>query len=206
MVRATVPLPTGVAWAVTARPIARPGPRAQDETPGTRRQPVETQRRMSTVSRPGAAWLAAAVAHSPPWRVPPQVPTGCVPVVAAGAQTPRENMRRPCFSCTTQWPPADFTRRVSPASPGGNRAHPAGTASKRPSAVRTVRESVREQPSARHPCTDFLVCMDHGPARSSGRWLEQFQTLDRLPLADAAHGHEGSQLFLRGRVLPASQL
>src|SRR6218665_126695 len=46
---------------------------------------------------------------------------------ASGAHTPWENTLRPFFSTTVQLGPAAFTRRVSPASPGGSSAQPAGT-------------------------------------------------------------------------------
>lgn len=55
-----------------------------------------------------------------------------------GAQTPRENIRRPTFSWTIQCSPAAFTRRVRAASPGGNSIQPAGTGSAWPDDVRTV--------------------------------------------------------------------
>src|SRR6516225_7325988 len=59
-------------------------------------------------------------------------------MVAAGTHTPLEKSFRPFFSCTTQWSPASFTRRVKAASPGGRSAQPSGTVRTRPSAARTV--------------------------------------------------------------------
>ena len=59
-------------------------------------------------------------------------------MVADAAQMPLENILRPTFSWTTQWSPAAFTRRVSPASPGGRRTQPSGTVRILPSAARTV--------------------------------------------------------------------
>src|SRR5262245_35277386 len=59
-------------------------------------------------------------------------------IVASGAHTPREKVLRPFFSCTTQWSPASFARRVSAASPGGKSAHLSGTFRTLPSAARTV--------------------------------------------------------------------
>src|SRR5947209_1831310 len=57
---------------------------------------------------------------------------------AAGAHTPREKTFRPLRSCTAQWSPAAFTRRVNAASPGGTSTQPSGTVRTRPSAARTV--------------------------------------------------------------------
>src|SRR5205823_3438419 len=59
-------------------------------------------------------------------------------MVADGANTPREKVFRPFLSCTTQWSPAAFTRRVRAASPGGRRIHPSGAVRIVPSAARTV--------------------------------------------------------------------
>ena len=62
-------------------------------------------------------------------------------IVAAGAHNPFENSLRPFFSTTAQDGPAAFTRRVSPASPGGKHAHPAGGVSNLPSGARNTRAS-----------------------------------------------------------------
>src|SRR4051794_4145684 len=51
---------------------------------------------------------------------------------------PRENILRTTFSCTTQWSPTAFTRRVRPASPGGRRVQPSGGVRTVPSAALTV--------------------------------------------------------------------
>ena len=59
-------------------------------------------------------------------------------IVSLGAHTPLENVRRPFFSCTVHVGPAALTRRVSPASPGGNSSQPAGIGNIFPSSVRTV--------------------------------------------------------------------
>src|SRR6202035_210417 len=59
-------------------------------------------------------------------------------MVAASAHTPREKVFRPFFSCTTQWSPAAFTRRVRAASPGGSSAQPSGAVRIEPSTARTV--------------------------------------------------------------------
>jgi len=56
-------------------------------------------------------------------------------IVADAAQMPLEKFLRPTFSCTTRWSPAAFTRRVSPASPGGGGIQVSGTAITVPSAA-----------------------------------------------------------------------
>ena len=59
--------------------------------------------------------------------------------VASGAHTPREKFRLPCFSSTTQWSPAAFTRRVSAASPGSRSTQSSGAVITFPEASRAVR-------------------------------------------------------------------
>ena len=58
-----------------------------------------------------------------------------------GAHSPRENALRPRFSITAHDGPAAFTRRVSPASPGGKHAQPGGGDMRRPSGATNTRGS-----------------------------------------------------------------
>src|SRR5207244_4019591 len=74
--------------------------------------------------------------------------------VVVGAHTPREKTFRPFVSCTTQCPPAAFTRRVRAASPGGRRTQPSGAVRTRPSAARTVSG---EGPGAQIRAVDWFI-------------------------------------------------
>ena len=102
LVRATVPLPTGVAWSVTARASRS----ANSACAGWKPRNATTAPRKSSTYSAWAFSLRRASASF--FRAKPSVDRSAASsarmrsMVAAAAQTPREKTFRPRFSCTTQ--------------------------------------------------------------------------------------------------------
>jgi hypothetical protein len=140
-VRATVPLPIGVAWSATAAASASASracraSNARYASTARLNSPTYATCSRSRRCAPAASRFAyRGVARSA------SSSARTFSTTAPGAHTPREKSFRPFFSRTVHVTPAAFTRRVSPASPGGNNTQSAGGRNTSPAAVRTDRPS-----------------------------------------------------------------
>ena len=138
-VRATVPLPTGVAWAATASANRFA---TSSYRPAKLRNTMIAVRKSSTYSDCFCARRFASAARRFAYAFVERSTSKSAFTLAmrsAGAHTPREKVRRPFFSWTVQLGPLALTRRVTPASPGGNNSQPLGTFKTWPSSVLTNR-------------------------------------------------------------------
>ena len=127
LVRATVPLPTGTAWAAIAAASRLRARRARARSGGSAAPPPRSARRTGFLR--GAAFAAGLELAGVRRVCALDLELGADAIdVLGGREHPAREHLRPRLSFTVQLAPAAFTRRVSPASPGGSSSQPSGDA------------------------------------------------------------------------------